>query len=132
MVDSVWKFLKISGYNPIKKALQITRSETSMQELLMVVSNQYNVSCDDLKGKCRSETFVKPRHIFCYVAKTLNARRSWTEIAKFLSNRNHSTIMAAFEKIDYMVNGDLKHIRENVLLKKEISEIISVIDRNGI
>ena len=117
-------YLTKSGYKPYTKQLNIKRSEVPMYEIISLVAHKYGISPEDLRGKNRKEINTLPRHITCYVIKTLYPLKTWKEIGRVIGGRDHATIMNAFSKINNIINGKFSHTIENREFKEDVNSII--------
>ena len=88
-------------------------------ELIMnVTSNYYNVTIDDLKSKKRSQEIVVPRQIAMYLCRDL-LNKTYKEIGNDFGNKNHATVMHAYQRIqdDLEDNLDLVHALKEIKLR---------------
>ncbi|HXW72597.1 MAG TPA: helix-turn-helix domain-containing protein [Methylocella sp.] len=80
----------------------------------------YRVSPADILSRSRKQTFIKPRHIACYLAKSLT-KNSLPEIGRRIGGRDHSTIFHAIRKIkgrmaaDETLAAEIETIRERFI-----------------
>ncbi len=85
-----------------------------MSKLLQIVSHQFGVSVDLLKGHKRQRKIVEPRQIFCYIAY-YELGMTYKEIGAFLGGRDHTTIIHAVLNavpiIEYNTKGMDKRIK---------------------
>lgn len=68
------------------------------------VANAFNVKVADLSSQSRKQTTVMARGVAIWLNRQL-ARTSFKKIGHQFGNRDHSTIMHAWRKIDSLVNG---------------------------
>ncbi len=92
-------------------------SENSIQNIQKVVSEFYNITIEDLKGKKRSNKIAYPRQIGMYLSRMLTDE-TFPRIGLEFGGRDHSTVIHACDKIE----SDLK---VNKQLELEINEIKS-------
>lgn len=89
------------------------------RKILDVVSAYYNLSLDDLCGKCRKQEIVRPRQIAMYLLRKEN-NVSFPSIGDQFGGRDHTTAMHACEKIgkllehDEELGQDINFIRERI------------------
>lgn len=69
-----------------------------LADIARVVGKHYRVSLPDLQSPRRAAFYTLPRHVVCYLAKTLTSR-SYPEIGSFLGDRDHTTVLHAYNKI---------------------------------
>lgn len=97
-------------------------NENNYDKIQSIVSDSYGISLEDLIGKKRHSKYVLPRHIAMYLIK-LKYNIAYKTIGKLFGDRDHSTVLAACEKID----NELKH---NLNLKTAVDMILKKIDNN--
>lgn len=78
----------------------------------------FDISLGDLKSDKRLKNLVLPRHIAMFLSKKLT-NKSYPDIAKKFSNKNHATVIHACKKILDAIENDV-----------EISRIISDIEKS--
>ena len=98
-------------------------TENNYDRIQSVVSDYYSISVHDLIGKRRNAKFTLPRHIAMYLIKN-KYNIAYQTIGALFGNRDHSTVLAACEKIE----NDLKH---NEQLKLAIDNILKKIDKTS-
>jgi chromosomal replication initiator protein len=92
---------------------QILRIKPS--RVIKRVSKYYQLKPIQVKGRKRQKNIVKARHVAMYVLKK-DCKLSYTEIGKWFSNRDHTSIMHAVKKIDEELN-------ENPVIQEELTSI---------
>jgi len=85
-----------------KKSYQL--SENNYDRIQSVVSSFYGISIEEMVGKKRHSKYVIPRHIAMYLIKTEH-NIPYKAIGALFGDRDHSTVLAACEKIE----NELKH-----------------------
>lgn len=110
-----------------RSALKEAVSEGGAEEItpasvISAVVGFYNVTREDLVGKCKKAEIVIPRQVCCYLMCELLSLPLMS-IGKELGNRNHTTILYSRDKVSelMMVNDKLaKEIDDikNIILKK--------------
>lgn len=93
----------------------------TIDTILKVVCNYYNITIADIKGSKRNPKFSTPRHIAVYLSRKL-ADRTFTEIAGELGGRDHTTIMNSNKKIEALLQTDEDLNVTLEVLKKKIKE----------
>ena len=73
--------------------------------IIQEVSRFYNISIEDIKGKKRKKEIVKPRQIAMYLARQLTDL-SFPKIGEDFGNKNHTTVIHAYEKISQELKYD--------------------------
>ena len=69
------------------------------------VAGAFNVKVADLSSQSRKQTTVLARGVAIWLNRQL-VRTSFKKIGQQFGNRDHSTIMHSWQKIDSLVNGD--------------------------
>ena len=93
----------------------------SIDVIQRVVSEEYHLTPNDLKGKKRSARIVKPRHIATYLCRELT-EYSLTEIAQAFGDRDHTTILHSCKLIDEESRSDTNLYSTLEKLKRMIKE----------
>ena len=115
--------VKIRKLNPTKENIQALLNEITNQRVMMIapelvikaVAEFYNIPEKDLISHSRKKELVKPRQIVMYLLREY-LKYSFPTIARKLGDRDHTTILHAYNKI----NQDLI---KNHLLTQEINLI---------
>ena len=90
-------------------------SNNSIENIQKVVSDYYNITVDDLKGKKKSAKITFPRHVAMYLSRMLTDE-SFPRIGLEFVGRDHSTVIHSINKID-------TELKTNMELKKAIDDI---------
>ncbi len=91
----------------------------SFQDVLEGVSRYYSVSVPDMLGQSRVREVLIPRHIAMYIGKK-HLRMSFVRLGESFSNRDHTTVMHAVEKIENKITEDPQLMREVRTLEREV------------
>ena len=90
----------------LKETFSIQRhGKISVDHVQRVVSDYFNISTSDLKGKRRNKAIVLPRQIAMYIIRDLT-EYSTTEIGLEFGGRDHTTVMHACQKIESRMKTD--------------------------
>ncbi len=79
----------------------------TLEEIVDYVSKQMACSKEDILGPKRSKEIVWPRQVAMYLSRELTDN-SLAEIGRFFGNRDHTTVMHAYEKVSNLVATDEK------------------------
>ncbi len=82
---------------------QVANGSISVDTVIKVVADHYNISVSDIKGKKRNRQFIVPRQIAIYLSRELT-ELSYPDLGNEFGGRDHTTIMHSYEKIE----SDLK------------------------
>ena len=85
-----------------------------------MVSEHFGVKSEDITSKKRNAEFVVPRQIIMYLCRKLTDT-SYTNIAKLLNKKDHTTIIHGCSKIEAEIstNKDLQNKLE--IIEKKIN-----------
>jgi chromosomal replication initiator protein len=95
-------------------------NENNYDRIQSIVSDFYGISLEDLIGKKRHSKYILPRHIAMYLIKT-RYNIPYKTIGNLFGDRDHSTVLAACEKID-------NEIKQDPSLKLAVDTIVKKID----
>ncbi len=101
----------------------ITKINTkNYDNLQSVICSFYNISIDELISKNRSSKFTIPRHVAMYLLKK-EYNLTYKQIGSIMGGRDHTTVIAAVEKIDndLKINSDLQLTIETIKKKLHIN-----------
>lgn len=88
-------------------------------KILEVVRAHYNISLDDLCGKCRKQEIVRPRQIAMYLLRQEN-NISFPSIGNYFGGRDHTTAMHACEKITKLLERDEELAQEINFIRERL------------
>ncbi|MBI9103548.1 MAG: chromosomal replication initiator protein DnaA [Spirochaetales bacterium] len=95
----------------------------SIELIQRVVSDYFNMSQSDLKGKRRNKAIVLPRQVAMYIVRDLT-EFSTTEIGLEFGGRDHTTVMHACQRIEI-------HMNTNPTLEPTIRNLIRTIQEQS-
>lgn len=106
----------------LKDVMDSSSNESiSIDVIQKVIADNYQISVADLKGKKRDKKFVIPRQIAIYVARELT-EMAYTDIGNEFGEKDHSTIMSAYNKIAEQIKIDSSLESKIQLYIREIKE----------
>ncbi|MGC9329871.1 MAG: chromosomal replication initiator protein DnaA, partial [Candidatus Hinthialibacter sp.] len=73
--------------------------EISIEKIQRKVADYFNIKPSDIIGKNRSRSIARPRQIAMYLSRKLT-RHSFPEIGTFFGNKDHTTVLFAYNKIE--------------------------------
>jgi chromosomal replication initiator protein len=91
----------------------------AFQDVLETVSRYFSVSIPDMLGDSRVREILIPRQIAMYIGKK-HVRMSFVRLGATFSNRDHTTVMNAVEKIETKMKEDGQLLREVRTIEKEV------------
>lgn len=89
----------------------------TVDEIIKHIANYYNITVDDIKGKRRTKNIVNPRQIAMYMSRELTDL-SFPKIGEKFGNKNHTTVIHAYDKIS-------SEMQDNMQLKQEVSQLMN-------
>ncbi len=78
--------------------LSQAKKSVTIEAIQKKVAEYFDISLDDLKSEKRVKNLVLARHIAMFLSKNLT-NKSFPDIAKKFSNKNHATVIHAVNKI---------------------------------
>ncbi len=93
-----------------------SKGRPSTQQITELVSKHYNISIDLIRGSSRKAPIAHARHVAIYITRQITGD-SWKHIGSYFSNRDHTSIMHAYQKISDMIVHDQS-------LRNDINQII--------
>lgn len=81
------------------------QSKISIKNIQKVVSDYFNISTDDIKGKRRTRQIAFPRQIAMYICREITDY-STTEIGQEFGGKDHTTVMHAHQRIGERMTTD--------------------------
>lgn len=95
--------------------------KVTVEQVIEVVCNHYNITSEALAGSSRARVVAFPRQIAMYLART-ETDASLPQIGAKLGNRDHTTIMYGHEKIASLIEKDPTARREMLQIKASLYE----------
>lgn len=92
----------------------------TVESIINEVSHYYSISKQDILGKKRVKEIVMPRQVAMYLSRELT-NLSFPKIGEHFGNKNHTTIIHAYEKIsdalkiDTVLQEDIQHLKKRFL-----------------
>jgi chromosomal replication initiator protein len=93
----------------------------SMENIIRVVADQYNLTPNDLKGKKKTQKIVFPRQLAMYIGREMTDY-STTELGQEFGGRDHTTVMHSIEKISTLLLTDPSLESTIDIIKQNIKE----------
>lgn len=102
---------------------QLPRKQaTTYDHVIRVVAEHYGLHSDDLKGEKRTKNIAHARAVAMFLCKKLVQQASYPSVAKAFSDKHHTTVLAAVEKIAERRAQDAEVSRELAALERGIIE----------
>ena len=103
----------------LKDTLSSDRLTINPEYIKKKVSKKFNIKVSDMESSKRTRDIAYPRQICMYLCRELT-ELSYPQIGKYFGNRDHSTVLHAYEKIS-------DEIKNSSGTKSMINELISSI-----
>ena len=104
----------------VLKDLFTDHHEITPDDVIKIVSEHFGIAVSDITSKKKSRDIVYPRQLCMYLSRTLtDAAQSL--IGKKLGNRDHTTVIHGYEKIQSEIDKNEKIRNDVEILKKKIS-----------
>ncbi len=115
------------NYELVKRVLaqHETQSTISVEEIMRIVCDHFNVKPCDLKSKTRAKPIVVPRQIAMYLIKKF-LDKSLVDIGKAFGGKDHTTVMNALERVQYLQQNDQDLFKDIEELETRIHNITGV------
>lgn len=104
----------------VEKYFQNAFSKPGFGQIVDLVSNQYNISIDDIKGHSRKAPVVHARHIAIFLTRRITGD-SWKHIGSQFGDRDHTSIMHGYQKIDELMHHDKELLGQVKSLLKNLN-----------
>ena len=78
----------------------------SVDTIIRTVSEYFNVSSSDIRGKKRTKKIVMPRHISMYITRNMT-ELSTSEIGNEFGGRDHTSVIHALQKVEAELKMDM-------------------------
>lgn len=92
-------------------------SKNKIDQVIQLVSENYNISVDDLKSKKKTNNITIPRQVAMYICRVY-LEENLIKIGMEFGGKNHTTVMHAVDKIK-------NELEKNESLNNEIQKIIN-------
>lgn len=115
------------NYELVKRVLaqHETQSTISVEEIQRIVGEHFNVKPCDLKAQTRAKPIVVPRQIAMYLIKKF-LDRSLVDIGKAFGGKDHTTVMNALQRVQYLQANDQDIFKDIEELETRIHNITGV------
>ncbi len=92
------------------------------EKIIDIIAKYYKLSKAEIQGKSRRQEIVLARQISMWMIRNIT-NLTYKDIGKLFKDRDHSTVMASIDKIDYQlkINETVKDALKNIKIK--LSEI---------
>lgn len=98
---------------------QSQRKTVGTKQIIEAISAYYNLSSEDICGKCRKKEIVKPRQVAMYLLRK-ESSMSFPSIGEFFGGRDHTTAMHACDKIEKLLEHDEELVQDINFLRERL------------
>lgn len=95
---------KVSALNAMRPKLPRSQ-HLRAQAIIRYVAIEYNIFPEDIIGTSRNACFAMPRHIAVYFVRNMTTL-GWMRMGKVFGDRNHSSVIHAYRKIQRLRSED--------------------------
>jgi len=118
------KPVALSGVEKIiNEAIERAKPNITPAQIIKAVAGFFEISPSDLVGRDRSKEFIEPRQITMYLMRDM-LNMSYPYIASKIGNRDHTTAIYSFKKVDVSIGKD-PILTDKILMIKEIVNKVS-------
>jgi chromosomal replication initiator protein len=103
----------------LKDYLKQSFKKVSPKKIIKIVAEFYNLKEEDLLKKIRRKEIIKPRQILMYLLREIS-KLSYNTIGELLNNRDHTTVLYSYEKIEKEIQQNFELYQEIEILKDKI------------
>ena len=93
----------------------------TVDHIIKVVANHYNISLNDIKSDKRTKKILFPRQVAIYIARNLT-EFSFPELGDEFGGKDHTTIMHSYSKIENAIKTDSSLNSTIQILIREIKD----------
>lgn len=105
--------------NVLHDLFEEAQKEVTPDMIIKIVSEHFGVTINDLTSKKKNQEIVYPRQMCMYLCRTLTDV-ALTLIGKKLGNRDHTTVIHGYDKIQKEIDENEKVRNDIEILKKKI------------
>jgi chromosomal replication initiator protein len=99
--------------------------KVTIEQVVQAVCNYYNVSMDALTSTSRSRSIAFPRQMVMFIART-ETDASLPQIGTRLGNRDHTTVLYGYEKINSLMETNAATRRDVLEIKAALYEELPI------
>ncbi len=107
--------LTINDLKNVLKDSTKPKKNTSVKDVIKIVSNYYNISEESIYDKTRKKEVVKPRQVIMFLLRE-DFNISYPSIGEKMGGRDHTTVIHSCEKVK-------DELKTNSVLSQEISQL---------
>ena len=104
--------------NALRSRLQDGKPSRTLDDLVDVTAEVFDVSVDDMKGKARPQCLARARHAFAYCARDI-LKESLPRISATL-NRDHTTALSSLKRAAALLERDKVFCKQVNLIREKM------------
>ena len=89
----------------VDKYYQASLTKPGFTQILEAVSKHYGIPSPDIKGTSRKAPIALARHVAVYMTRRITGD-SWNHIGSLFGDRDHTSMMHGYQKIDELMQKD--------------------------
>lgn len=123
-IDVAKRIARLCDRKELEKHIEVEgldMKRNSFASILKAATRVFDVTIDDLKGKGRSNRFIRPRHVIYYLANT-ELKLSLSNIGRLMS-RDHTSVLHGANSVREKMRYDMglaKDCEKVLILSQEI------------
>jgi chromosomal replication initiator protein len=84
---------------------KVAIQKPGFNQIVDMVSKHYNINIEEIRGSSRKAPIVHARHVAIFLTRRITGD-SWKHIGSLLGDRDHTSIMHGYQKINEMMHYD--------------------------
>ncbi|MBI1335040.1 MAG: chromosomal replication initiator protein DnaA [Armatimonadetes bacterium] len=104
----------------VEQYYQNSFSKPGFNQIVDLVSTQFNITVEEMKGPSRKAPVVHARHIAIFLTRRITGD-SWKHIGSQFGDRDHTSIMHGYQKIDEQMHHDKELLGQVKSLLKSLN-----------
>ena len=107
--------------NAIEDIIKMNKPKITVEYIQEIVAGYYEVTTDDLKSKTKTKKLATARQAAMYLCRKM-LDINYKEIGKKFGNKDHSTVISAYNKIERLLDEDEDMKNTLLNLEKKIND----------
>lgn len=96
---------------------RLCRPPPKLRDIIRIVAEYYDITVVDIVSERRTANVVRPRQVFCYLARTITTR-SFPDIGRLLGGRDWTTCIHAVKRITELMQINPKLAADVAAIRK--------------
>lgn len=107
--------------NAIEDIIKMNKPKITIEYIQEIVAAHYDITTDDLKSKVKTKKLATARQAAMYLCRKM-LDINYKEIGKKFGNKDHSTVISAYNKIERLLDEDEDMKNTLLNLEKKIND----------